>query len=54
MNKAMAARGHEIASHTLTHLSLAGDKVKAEKEMAESKRIIEEKLGDSCLTISKK
>lgn len=45
--KEIAANGHEIGSHTLTHPTIAGT-----RELAESKRIIEEKIGMPCLTVA--
>lgn len=45
--KEIAANGHEIGSHTLTHPTVAGT-----RELAESKRIIEEKIGMPCLTVA--
>lgn len=45
--KEMSENGHEIASHTLTHPSVAGT-----RELTESKAIIEQKIGKPCLTIA--
>ena len=46
--KEAASKGHEIASHTLTHPNLndAG-----EAELSESKQIIEKNIGQECVTI---
>lgn len=43
----IAANGHEIGSHTLTHPTIAGT-----RELVDSKRIIEEKIGMPCLTVA--
>jgi len=45
--KEMAQQGHEIASHTITHPSVAGP-----DELRDSRRIIEEHIGKPCLTIA--
>lgn len=43
----MAASGHEIGSHTLTHPNSAGA-----KELTEAKQIIEKQIGKPCISIA--
>lgn len=51
--RAIAESGHEIGSHTLTHpdLRLLSEK-ELEKELSESKKILEDILGRSVVTVS--
>lgn len=49
--KAIAERGHEISSHTITHPNLAEkDLATQEKELKESKEVIEREIGKECVT----
>ena len=47
-----AENGHEIASHTITHKNLMDLSIEEqEKEVSESKYLIEEKIGQDCVTL---
>ena len=46
--KSAAQKGHEIASHTVSHSNLNGA---GENELSQSKQIIERNIGQECVTI---
>ena len=46
--KQAAQNGHEIASHTVSHANLDSS---GEQELSQSKRIIEQNIGQECVTI---
>ena len=46
--KSAAQKGHEIASHTVSHANLNGA---GENELSQSKQIIEQNIGQECVTI---
>ncbi len=48
----VAERGHEMASHTVTHANFRETPDdKQEEELAESKKIIEREIGKECITV---
>ena len=50
--KKAAENGHEVASHTYTHVSLVGlSKEQELKEIKDSKEYIENKIGQECITL---
>ena len=46
--KQAAQNGHEIASHTVSHVNL---NAAGENELSQSKQIIQNKIGQECVTL---